>query len=166
MPTNDIGIGMSAPSFTREAAVRLAAELEDTVGLLEASYFVGQVGDDLGISIGRNYEENVGPLPAEPNALAQFLVDLGGNIGADFSIETVTEEKVVLLNDACPFDGQVEGHPSLCMTTTNILGRIVSQARGYANVAIKEAFATGHNRCRMQLCLSQEQSSDGFEFFR
>ena len=173
MPTNDtdndksaIDVDLSAPNIVRDVAAALAAELEETIGLFEASYFVGQVGDDLGMSIGRKYADKLGTLPTEPEALAQLLVDLSTRIGADFSVESATEDEIVLLNDACPFASRVEGHPSLCMTTTNVLGRIVSHARGYANVTIKEAIATGHKRCRVRLCLSKEQSDEGFEFFR
>ncbi len=173
MPTNNIGVKMSepdldvtAPLFLRDATVALAAELESTIGLVEASYLIGQAGNELGQSIAETCVRQLGELPVEPDALANLLVEQSAQIGGGFAVESVEDDEIVLVNTQCPFSDRVEGHPSLCMMTTNILGRVASEALGYASVTVDEALATGHNRCRVRLCLSQEQSIEGFEFFR
>ncbi|MEQ8429387.1 MAG: methanogen output domain 1-containing protein [Roseovarius sp.] len=140
--------------------------MEDTIGLVEASSFVGQVGDELGASISRRYAEAMRGLPEEPGALADILSDLKSRIGGNFSVESVSETEIVLVNSACPFADRVKGRPSLCMMTTNVFGRIVSDARGYARVNIEKAIATGHPGCRVRVSLQDDDAGDGFEFFR
>ncbi|SDU15823.1 diguanylate cyclase [Stappia sp. ES.058] len=59
-------------------------------------------------------------------------------------VESIDGDEIVLVNSRCPFAEQVKGRPSLCMMTTNVFGRIVATANGYAHVEIVEAIATDH----------------------
>ena len=159
-------IELGQPEFFADIATTLAGELEDTIGLVEASSFVGQVGDELGAAISRRYAEALDGLPEEPGALAAILSDLKRRIGGNFTVETVSDSEIVLINSVCPFADRVQGRPSLCMMTTNVFGRIVSDARGYARVNIDNAIATGHPGCRVRVSLQDDDTGDGFEFFR
>lgn len=158
-------VELSRPDFFADVATTLAGELEETIGLVEASAFVGQVGDELGASISVRYAEALGGLPVEPKALAGILSDLKSRIGGDFAVESVSETEIVMVNTACPFSDRVKGRPSLCMMTTNVFGRVVSDARGYARVNIEKAIATGHPGCRVRVSLIDDQTGEGFEFF-
>ena len=51
------------------------------------------------------------------------------------------------------------------MMTTNVFGRIASEANGYARVRIDEALALGHRRCHVTVTLTRETEDDGHEFF-
>lgn len=163
---SNVAVDLSRPDFFADVATTLAGELEDTIGLVEASSFVGQVGDELGASISRRYAEALGGLPEEPEALAGILSDLKKRIGGDFDVESVSDSEIIMVNAACPFSDRVKGRPSLCMMTTNVFGRIVSDARGYARVNIEKAIATGHPGCRVRVSLNDDHSGDGFEYFR
>lgn len=159
-------IDLARPEFFADVATTLAGELEETIGLVEASSFVGQVGDELGGAISQRYADAMGGLPEDPGALAAILCDLKSRIGGNFTVESVSETELVLVNSACPFSDRVKGRPSLCMMTTNVFGRIVSDARGYARVNIDKAIATGHPGCRVRVRLQDDGAGDGFEFFR
>ncbi|MEQ8897123.1 MAG: methanogen output domain 1-containing protein [Roseovarius sp.] len=161
-----LDIDLARPEFFADIAATLAGELEDTIGLVEASSFVGQVGDELGSSISRRYAEAMNGLPEMPEALAAILSDLKRRIGGNFTVEAVSDTEIVLINSACPFANRVQGRPSLCMMTTNVFGRVVSDARGYARVNIDKAIATGHPGCRVRVSLQDDDAGDGFEFFR
>lgn len=163
---SSVQVDLGRPDFFADVATTLAGELEDTIGLVEASSFVGQVGDELGASISQRYAEALDGLPEEPAALAGILSDLKRRIGGDFKVESVSETEIVMVNTACPFADRVKGRPSLCMMTTNVFGRIVSDARGYARVNIDKAIATGHPGCRVRVSLIDDHAGDGFEFFR
>lgn len=161
-----VNIDLNRPEFFADVATTLAGELEDTIGLVEASSFVGQVGEELGASISRRYGDALGGLPVEPDALAGILSDLKRRIGGDFDVESVSDTEIIMVNTSCPFSDRVKGRPSLCMMTTNVFGRIVSDARGYARVNIDKAIATGHPGCRVRVSLIDDHAGDGFEFFR
>lgn len=160
-----LDIELDQPGFFGDVGVTLAAELEETIGVVEASAFVGQVGDKLGDDIGAAYSKALGTLPKEPRRLAEILVDLKDRIGGRFQIEKATEEEIVLVNARCPFGKRVVGHSSLCMMTTSVFGRIVSDARGFARIRIEDAIASGHPTCRVVIQLKDGPGTDGHDFY-
>lgn len=160
-----LDIGLDRQRFFGSVATTLIGELEETIGMAEASAFVAQVGEELGANIAGLYSEQMGGLPQEADKLAEILIDLKTRIGGDFRIESVSETEIILVNSACPFADRVDGRPSICMMTTNVFGRIVSDARGYAHVKVEDAIATGAKRCRVRIRLVEDQAGDGFEFF-
>ncbi|SFQ59397.1 hypothetical protein SAMN05421853_11212 [Roseivivax halotolerans] len=151
--------------FFCDTLVNLAGTLENYLGIEDASTFIARVGGDMGDAIGALYVDSDGALPQEIEAIGAILIDLKARIGGRFRIETISPTELVLINTACPFADRVVGHPSLCMMTTSVFGRIVSDATGYARVHIDEAIATGHGRCRVVVSLRRETSDDGHEFF-
>lgn len=162
-------LGLDSKVFFGDVAVTLAAELEETIGVVEASTFVGHVGDRLGEDFSERYGNVLNGLPEEPRAIAEVLVDLKDRIGGCFQIERADERQIVLTNTRCPFAERVEGHPSLCMMTTHVFGRIVADALGFARVHVAQAIATGHDGCRVIIDLERPGESDGqvegYEFY-
>lgn len=163
---SDLEIDLNQPRFLGDTTVGLVAELEQTIGEIETAAFVSQVGDRLGAEVSDRYTDALGALPENPRLLAEILVDIKDRIQGRFSIESATDDKIVLVNSQCPFARRVEGHPSLCMMTTNVFGRVVSDARGYAGVEIEKAIATGHGSCRVVVYLKERQTERGHDFFR
>lgn len=155
--------------FLGDVAVTLAAELEETIGVIEASTFVGHVGDQLGGALSGRYENAMEGLPKEPRVLAELLVDLKARVGGCFRVEHADDGQIVLTATRCPFSDRVKGHPSLCMMTTNVFGRIVADARGFARVHVAQSIATGHAGCRVLIDLAPEgetsQQAEGYEFY-
>lgn len=157
--------GPTQADFFGQMIVSLAATIEDVIGLEDASGFVSRVGNEMGRALGRGYADADGALPEDPARLGAVLADLKGRIDGDFEVSHVSAERVELVGCRCPFGDKVVGHPSLCMMTTNVFGRIAADARGYASVRIEEAIALGHPRCRVTLTLQPEARLDGHEFF-
>ncbi|PYE86150.1 methanogen output domain 1-containing protein [Pseudoroseicyclus aestuarii] len=144
----------------------LAASLEQTVGLEDASAFVTMVGNRLGEDLSIAYGHDIASAGTLAQGLAAALVDLKARIGGGFSVESIAENRITFVNSSCPFARQVEGRPSLCMMTTNVFGRIAADAAGYARVEINEAIALGHGRCRVTVDLDPLAAGNGFTFTR
>lgn len=162
----DLDIAAVSDDFFVDVAGLLTGALEETVGLADAAAFVSVVGERIGTKFAEAYGGELDGLPGDPAVLAAILVDLKRRIGGAFRVESLNEREIVLVNARCPFAGREVGHPSLCMMTTNVFGRIVADARGYARVQIDEALATGHGRCRVRIALERTAVGEGVEFFK
>eukprot|EP00873_Tetraselmis_striata_P018454 jgi/Tetstr1/438718/TSEL_002914.t1 len=165
MATRDFKIELDDVSFFQGMIGTLAGTLEEVVGLEDAASFVGVVGGKIGDDLASQYVAELQGQPPNAEVLGTILVDMKSRIGGTFRIETFDEDQIVLVNSRCPFAEQVKGRPSLCMMTTNVFGRIVATANGYAHVEIEEAIATGHPGCRVRVHLSPQENSNGYEFF-
>lgn len=152
-------------SFFQGMIGTLAGTLEEVVGLEDASSFVGVVGGKIGDDLASQYVSDLKGRPPGAEVIGAILVDLKARIGGTFRVESASDEEIVLVNTRCPFAEQVKGRPSLCMMTTNVFGRIVATANGYAHVEIEEAIATGHPGCRVRVNLSPQENVNGYEFF-
>ncbi|MBL6431913.1 MAG: transcriptional regulator [Alphaproteobacteria bacterium] len=144
MATRDFKIELDDVSFFQGMIGTLAGTLEEVVGLEDAASFVGVVGGKIGDDLASQYVAELQGQPPNAEVLGTILVHMKSRIGGTFRIETFDEDEIVLVNSRCPFAEQVKGRPSLCMMTTNVFGRIVATANGYAHVEIEEAIATGH----------------------
>ena len=131
--------------FFADIVGHLVGTLEDVIGYEDAAGFVAQVGSEMGERIAELYRDESGDLPRDPAKIAAILVDLKARIGGEFSIESV--------------------EPDRCMMTTNVFGRISSEASGRSKVRIEEAIATGHSGCRVVVSLKPEDTEDGHDFF-
>lgn len=153
--------------FFNTVSATLAGTLENTIGLEDASAFVGVVGDQMGEDISQKYACAAGgDLSQDAEALARILVDLKARLGGTFEIESCDDSEIVLTNGRCPFGAQVFGRSSLCMMTTMVFGRVVADRNGYASVKIEESLAMAHDRCRVRVRLVDDREGDGVEFFR
>ena len=152
-----------ARSIMLELILDLAAVVEENVGLEDAEGFIAMMGARTGRAMDAHYREAAGVDALDPRQIAEALVDLKRRIRGGFSIESVTDDRIVLVNDRCPFGGQ---STSLCMITSNLFGRIAADNSGYARIALPEAIARGDNRCRIVIDLRPGTGEEeGREYF-
>lgn len=157
------GIPKDRDHFLRELIAELATILETTIGLKKAQGFIALVGTRMGEAMDRDYRQIAGVAQLSPEQVADALVDLKRRIQGGFSIESIDSERIILVNDNCPFGDRVKGKPSLCMMTSNVFGRIAADNLGYARVALPETIASGDRGCRVIVELTGD--GDGIEYF-
>lgn len=154
---------LSQTAFFGDIVSAFASKMEAVFGLEDSAGFVAHIGAEIGQKISQDYNPENRKLSA--TEIARILMDLKAQIGGKFDVESIGDDKIVLVNSACPFGGREDGLPSLCMMTTSVFGTIAAQASGYAKVHIDEALATGHSRCRVMVHLQQSDTEPGHEFF-
>jgi len=155
--------------FLRKLLRELAGTLEDVIGVEEASGFVSIVGQRIGDWMDDEYRKALGVKQLSADQVPAVLVDLKKRIQGDFSVESADEDKIVLVNRACPFGDKVRDRPSLCMMTSNVFGTVTSENLGYAKVALHETMARGDPGCRVVVYLShteQAEQDEGNEYYR
>ena len=156
-------IGRDRDQFVRELVRELAGVIEDTAGLAEAEGFISVVGGRIGSMMNQEYKDHIGVRSLELDQVAGVLVDLKRRIEGGFRVESIEENRLVLVNDRCPFGEYVIGRQSLCMMTSNVFGRIAADNLGYARVTIEQAIARGDEGCRVVIDLSGD--GVGREYF-
>jgi predicted ArsR family transcriptional regulator len=154
--------------FLRTLLRELAGTLEEIVGLDEAAGFISVVGARMGRGFDRAYRDALGLATLDREQVAEVLVDLKRRIEGGFSIERIEEDRIVLVNTACPFGAMVLARPSLCMMTSNVFGSISADNLGYAKVELEETIARGDGRCRVTVHLRPTAAAldaEGREYF-
>ncbi len=159
----DAKIDRDRDKFLRELLRDLSGMLEDSVGVEEAETFIAMVGSRMGVAMNADYRAAAETDRLDVNQVAAALVDLKARIQGGFSVESIDEDKIVLVNTACPFGRLVVGRPSLCMMTSNVFGRITADNLGYAQIDLEETIARGHSGCRVVVYLKPE--GQGREYF-
>ncbi|WP_309381730.1 methanogen output domain 1-containing protein [Cerasicoccus frondis] len=151
--------------FLRELVTEIATTLQDVVGMEEAEGFVKMVGLRLGQKINEDYTtaEDIGHWSMED--LANVLIDLKAKINGGFSVESIDEDKIVLVNSRCPFGELAVGRPSLCHLTSSVFGQVASSHFGYSSVEITESIARGDHRCRVIVALNPDVATQGSVHF-
>lgn len=142
-------------AFMRSVLRELVGILEQTVGEREAEAYVNHVGLALGRVLNQDYRAAYARDVLDARHVAATLVDLKSRIDGGFSVESIDEEKIVLVNTACPFGDKVIGRPSLCRMTANVFGHIAAENLGYARVRIDEAIARGDAGCRVTVAITE-----------
>lgn len=150
----NLPIGRDRDQFLRELVRELAGVIEDTAGLEEAEGFIAVVGGRIGSMMNDEYRDHIGEGALGPEQVAGVLVDLKRRIDGGFRIERIEHDRIVLVNDRCPFGEYVVGRESLCMMTSNVFGRIAAENLGHVRVDIEEALARGDEGCRVVVYLS------------
>ncbi|SFD52682.1 methanogen output domain 1-containing protein [Roseivivax sediminis] len=148
--------------FVRELLSELATLLESGVGLEQTASYIARVGDRIGSEMNCEYVGAAGNGKLSVDQVAAALVDLKRRINGGFSVESIEEDCIVLVNTACPFGRYVNGRRSLCMMTSSVFGRLAADNLGYARVEIDEAIARGDPGCRVLVHLSPGDA--GFEY--
>ncbi len=151
----DLDVAIDRDSFFRRMIRELAGVLQEVVGEDEARGFIAVVGARIGDAFNETYRKVHGGRQLSRPEVAEALVDLKSRIGGGFSVESQSDDEIVLVNSRCPFAESVENRPALCMMTSNVFGRIAAENLGYARVSVDEAFATGHGRCRVRVGMKQ-----------
>ena len=162
-------IGRDRDQFLRELLRELAAVLEKTVGLEEAEGFISLVGARVGEMMNGEYRAAAGQSPLSLEQVADALVDLKRRIDGGFSVESLDESGITLVNTACPFGAYVRNRASLCMMTSNVFGSIAANNLGYAKVELQETIAMGHEGCKVVVYLKRTPDAfdaEGREYFK
>lgn len=149
---------LNQTGFYREMIASLTSALERVVGYADAEGYLALVGSEMGQDLYAAYCSDAGlsDLPAEK--IAEVLVDLKTHIDGGFSIDSIEDGKITLVNSRCPFGEKALGRRSLCMMTSSVFGTISSQAAGQANVEIQKSIAAGDTCCRVVVYLNQPEA--------
>ncbi len=153
--------GFGREAFLRALVVQLARTVESEHGPVAAEAAVAQVGADVGGQMEdefRQAHDVVGQMTADQ--IAECYVRLKAAIGGGFSVEDVRHDRIVLVNDRCPFGDVVRRAPSLCRMTSSVFGGIASHNSGTgALVVLEERIAVGDPQCRVVVWLDVEEPS-------
>jgi anti-sigma regulatory factor (Ser/Thr protein kinase) len=149
------GGGFGRESFLRALVVQMAQSVDELDGPAQAEAVVAQVGADIGgqmeeeFRIARGVAERL-----SPEELASCFVRLKHAIEGGFSVESVTAERIVLVNDRCPFGDVVRRAPALCRMTSSVFGGIAARnSDESAVVVLEERIAIGDPGCRVHVLL-------------
>ncbi len=162
-----LDIPLAPQSFMLSVIRELAGTLENVVGVEDAKGFVNHVGGQIGDEIDALYGNALRVENLTRDEVSRVLIDLKRRINGDFYVVSEDEGKIVLGNRRCPFGKSVEGHPSLCMMTSNVFGKIVANNLGYGRVDLNETIANGDGRCLVTIHLtpSDEVHDTAREYF-
>jgi len=148
--------GFGKESFLRALVVQLAHTIEIHHGQDAADAAVAQVGTDVGgrmLDEFRLAEAVTGRMT--PEEMARCYVRLKHAIDGGFHIVEATAERIVLINDRCPFGEVVQQAPSLCRMTSSVFGGIAARNSDEgATVLLEERIALGDVHCRVVVELS------------
>ena len=164
----ELEVPLDRDLFFRQMIRSFAKSLEETVGMEEAEGYVSLVGSDIGNWIEEQYTDAANKQDFTPEELANLLVDLKRRIGGDFFVKEVSEDRIVLGNNDCPFGKLAAGRESLCQMTSNVFGRITANQLGYARVDLIDTIAKGDDGCHIIIHLVPVEGEENVsqEFYR
>jgi len=152
--------GFGKEAFLRALVVQLALAVEEQHGSDAAAAAVAQVGTDVGGQMEAEYRAArgvVGRLDTE--TLAECLVRLKRAIDGGFHVIELTDDRIVLGNDRCPFGDAVQRAPALCRMTSSVFGGIAARnSDDGATVVLEERIAVGDPSCRVVVDLRPDAS--------
>lgn len=144
--------------FYLEMITNLTSSLERVIGYEDTEGYLALVGSEMGHDLYKAYCSDSGKPDLTAEAIAKVLVDLKTRIDGGFSVESVEDGKITLINNRCPFGKKAAGLQSLCMITSSVFGVISSEAAGQANVDIQKSLAAGDTCCRVVVYLNQPEA--------
>jgi anti-sigma regulatory factor (Ser/Thr protein kinase) len=148
--------GFGKESFLRALVVQLAQSVERISGPEHAEQAVAQVGTDVGGQMEAEYRIATDVVSRmTPEQVAYCLVRLKKAIDGDFRVTSVSGDRIVFENTACPFGDVVRRAPALCRMTSSVFGGIAARNSnsGTAAVVLEERIATGDAHCRVVVYL-------------
>ncbi|GAA1436647.1 hypothetical protein GCM10009641_36580 [Mycobacterium cookii] len=161
--------GFGKESFLRALVVQLAQTIEVQHGQDAADAAVAQVGTDVG---GRMLEEfrlaQAVTGRMSPEEIGRCYVRLKHAIDGGFRVVEATEERIVLVNDRCPFGEAVRQAPSLCRMTSSVFGGIAARNSDEgATVLLEERIALGDVGCRVvvELSVTREDADPATHYY-
>lgn len=163
-----VEVPLGKDRFMRSLIRELAGTLEDVIGLDDARGYISVVGGRIGDAIDHSYRNALQVDKLDRSQVAAVMVDLKRRIEGEFFIVAEGEDSIVLGNRKCPFGDQVLGHPSMCMMTSNVFGRIAASNLGYAKVELQQTIADGYGGCRVVVHLRPTEAAmaaEGREYF-
>jgi predicted ArsR family transcriptional regulator len=105
----------------------------------------------------RRAEQLVGSLT--PEQMGDLFVRLKAAINGGFSVVEANDERIVLVNTACPFGDAVMRAPGLCRMTSSVFGGIAARNTGAATINLEERIAVGDPGCRVTVWLHDVEGS-------
>jgi predicted ArsR family transcriptional regulator len=145
----------------------MAELLESIAGVEDACVYVSGIAARLETDVERRYKTALGVQHLSRDQVIDILVDLKNRAGGKFSLIEQDEDRLVFGSCACPLGNAASNHPSLCMLTSNIFGRMTANSVGYAAVDLDKTIARGDSHCRVVVHLKRtELGQDTREYFR
>ncbi len=143
-------------SFLRALVVQLAQAIEVQHGQDAADAAVAQVGTDVGGQMEDEFRAAMSITGRmSPEHMGVCYVRLKHAIDGGFRVVEATPERIVLVNDRCPFGEAVQQAPSLCRMTSSVFGGIAARnSDGGATVMLEERIAVGDPGCRVTVELN------------
>lgn len=159
--------GFGKESFLRALVVQLAQAVERTGGPALAEAAVAQVAIDVGSQMEAEYRAATGVVDRlDPAQLADCFVRLKHAIDGGFVVLEVTDDRIVLGNDRCPFGDVVRLAPALCRMTSAVFGGIAAGNQGEAAVTLEERIAVGDPGCRVVIELGPQPLTPAAHHYR
>jgi len=161
--------GFGKDSFLRALVVQLAHTIEIHHGQDAADAAVAQVGTDVGgrmLDEFRLAEAVAGRMT--PEEVGRCYVRLKHAIDGGFRVVEATVERIVLVNDRCPFGEVVQQAPSLCRMTSSVFGGIAARnSEEGATVLLEERIALGDAGCRVvvELNIPRERADPAAHYY-
>lgn len=145
------GGGFGKETFLRALVVQLAQTVEIQQGQYSADAAVAQVGTDVGGQMEEEFRSAMAITGRmTPEQMGRCYVRLKHAIDGGFRVLEATTERIVLVNDRCPFGMAVQQAPSLCRMTSSVFGGIAARNSDHgASVLLEERIAVGDHRCRV-----------------
>jgi anti-sigma regulatory factor (Ser/Thr protein kinase) len=147
--------GFGREAFLRALVVQIAQSVDQLDGPDRAEAIVAQVGADVGGQMEAEFRAAYGVEgQLTPEQLGLCFVRLKQAIEGGFSVESVAPDRIVLVNDRCPFGEAVQRAPALCRMTSSVFGGIAARnAQHSAVVVLEERIAVGDPGCRVHVLL-------------
>jgi anti-sigma regulatory factor (Ser/Thr protein kinase) len=155
--------GFSRESFLRALVVQLGQAVEHAGGPGMSEHVVAEVGITVGGQMEAEYraaKDVVARL--DPEQLADCFVRLKHAIEGRFYVVEISEDRIVLGNERCPFGNAVRKAPALCRMTSAVFGGIAARNHDDgAAVVLEERIAVGDPGCRVVVHLGEPPGTSG-----
>lgn len=153
--------GFSRDVFLRALVVQLSQAVEHAGGPDLSEDVVAEVGITVGGQMEAEYraaKEVVGRL--SPEQMADCFVRLKHAIDGRFYVAELTEDRIVLGNEQCPFGSAVRKSPALCRMTSAVFGGIAARNHDDGSaIVLEERIAVGDPGCRVVVHLGDPPES-------
>ena len=149
--------GFDREAFLRALVVHLSQAVSHSGGPLLEEEVVAEVGLTVGGQMEAEYRAARNIVDRlTPEQLADCFVRLKHAIDGRFFVIEITEDRIVLGNERCPFGNAVRKAPALCRMTSGVFGGIAARNHDVgASVVLEERIAVGDPGCRVVIHLGE-----------
>ena len=142
--------------FLNAMVLSIADTLRHNLGPAHSETVIAQVAHLVGDRFNDHFQLKHKTTRLSVEQVANALIELKQGIEDGYHIVEVSDERIVLLNDKCPFGQGALGRPELCKMTSGVFGRIASENLGYARVDVRSAITRGDRKCSVVIDLVPE----------
>ena len=153
--------GFSRDVFLRALVVQLSQAVEHNGGPDLSEDVVAEVGITVGGQMEAEYRAAKDVVDRlSPEQMADCFVRLKHAIDGRFYVVEITEDRIVLGNERCPFGNAVRKSPALCRMTSAVFGGIAARNNDEgAAIVLEERIAVGDPGCRVVVHLGDPPAS-------